>query len=105
MTPSVLYALAGVLLFVGALYTLIIGPELVRRIMAFNIMGSGVFLVLIAFGARQPDAPTDPVPQAMVLTGVVVAVSATAVALALARHIHALSGHTRLPEDSPSDSI
>ena len=45
-----------------------------------------------------PEQP-DPVPHAMVLTGIVVAVSATAFALVLARRIYSVTGSTRLPED------
>jgi multicomponent Na+:H+ antiporter subunit C len=37
------------------------------------------------------------VPQAMVLTGIVVAVAATALALALMRRLHELTGSARLP--------
>jgi len=38
-------------------------------------------------GLAQRDGGVDPVPQAMVLTGIVVAVAATALALALARRL------------------
>jgi len=40
------------------------------------------------------------VPQAMVLTGIVVAVAATALALALVRKLHALTGQLELPDDA-----
>ena len=53
-------------------------------------MGSGAFLVLVGFAQR--DGTADPVPQAMVLTGIVVAVAATALALALLRRLHVLDG-------------
>jgi len=56
-----------------------------RRILAFNIMGSGAFLVLV--GLAQRHGVVDPVPHAMVLTGIVVAVASTALALALGRRI------------------
>jgi multicomponent Na+:H+ antiporter subunit C len=45
-------------------------------------MGTGVFMVLVTSALGQGQ-PADPVPHAMVLTGIVVAVSATAFALAL----------------------
>jgi multicomponent Na+:H+ antiporter subunit C len=61
----------------------IIVADVLRKILAFNIMGSGAFLVLV--GLAQQDGIPDPVPQAMVLTGIVVAVASTALALALAR--------------------
>jgi multicomponent Na+:H+ antiporter subunit C len=72
--------------------------HLLRKVTALNLMGSGVFLGLIALGARTPSGPPDPVPQAMVLTGIVVAVSATALMLALIRRLHRETGLTELPE-------
>jgi multicomponent Na+:H+ antiporter subunit C len=105
MNPVLVYALAGVALFSLGLYALIWQEHLLRKILAFNIMGSGVFLVLVAMARRQPGSPPDPVPHALVLTGIVVAVSATAFALSLACRIHAETGQARLPEDdSPSAS-
>ena len=97
MTGGLLFALTGVVLFaMGVAGVLLIG-HLLRRILAFNLMGSGAFLVLV--GLAQRTDVTDPVPQAMVLTGIVVAVAATALALALARKLHALTGRLELPED------
>ena len=82
MTSISLYLLTGIVLFVlGAVY-LAIHPKLMGKIMAVNIAGSGVFLVFIAAANRVSNEMPDPVPHAMVLTGIVVAVSATAVALA-----------------------
>ena len=58
-----------------------------RRIIAINVMGNGVFLVFITLAARVAGDRPDPVPHAMVLTGIVVAVCATGLALILAdRH-------------------
>jgi len=94
-----LYALAGVGLFTLGLYALIVHAHLLRKILAINVMGSGVFLVLVALGGRSPGASPDPVPHAMVITGIVVAVSATALALALMLRVQAKTGQTRLPEE------
>lgn len=85
MTPGLIYALAGVALFALGLAGVILLEHALRRILAFNLMGSGAFLVLV--GLAQRDGGVDPVPQAMVLTGIVVAVAATALALALARRL------------------
>ena len=49
-------------------------------------------------GLAQRSGLADPVPQAMVLTGIVVSVAATALALALARRLHKLTGAHTLPE-------
>lgn len=101
MTSPELYALTGTLLFCISLHALVTDPELVRKIVALNIMSSGVFLLLVATAWRGRGIAPDPVPHAMVLTGIVVAVSATALALALARRVHSLTGRASLPEDSP----
>jgi len=90
MTPGLIYAVTGCLLFVLGLGGVLLLKALLRRILAFNLMGSGAFLVLV--GLAQRDGTPDPVPQAMVLTGIVVAVAATALALTLARRWHALTG-------------
>ena len=67
MTPGLLYALTGALLFCLGLYGLIQHAHLLRRILAVNLMGSGCFLVLV--GLAQRDGAVDPVPHALVLTG------------------------------------
>jgi multicomponent Na+:H+ antiporter subunit C len=101
-----LYALTAVALFTIGLYGLIARRHLVRRIIAVNFMGGGVFLLLGAGAARPAaDGLVDPVPHAMVITGIVVAVSATALALTLAARITAATGSPRLPESgAPGDS-
>ncbi len=88
MTSWLLYACSGAVLVAVALDGLFARTGVIKRILAANLLGSGVFLILIATAARTPHAP-DPVPHALVLTGIVVAVSATALALALARRISA----------------
>jgi multicomponent Na+:H+ antiporter subunit C len=88
MTAATLYALTGVALFGVGFYAVIVQPHHLRKVLAVNVMGSGVFLVLVALAYRTPHAPPDPVPHAMVLTGIVVAVSATAVGLSLVRRIY-----------------
>lgn len=89
MTAPVLYALVGVALFCAALYAVIVGEHALRRIIAVNVMCSGVFLVLVALARRAPGAAPDPVPHAMVITGIVVAISATALAIVLVNRMRA----------------
>jgi multicomponent Na+:H+ antiporter subunit C len=98
MNAGLLYALAGAGLCGLALFAWLRDADLLRRILAFNVMGSGTFLLLIGLAPSEAGA-ADPVPQALVLTGIVVAVAATALALALMRHWFAISGCRRLPED------
>lgn len=99
MSAALVYALTGAALFVFGVAGLALQPHLLRKILAFNVMGSGVFLVLVGLGQRA--GIPDPVPQAMVLTGIVVAIAATALALALARQLLDLQGDMRLPEEEP----
>jgi multicomponent Na+:H+ antiporter subunit C len=74
-----------------------------RRIIGFNILGAGIFLVFGAVARRGAGAgfPGDPVPQAMVITGVVVAFAATALAVALLRRLATLGGEADL-DDPPA---
>lgn len=98
MDPVTLYTVAGVVLFCVALYGVLAYEQVLRKILALNLMGSGIFLLLIAYARRAPEPFPDPVPHALVLTGIVVAVSATALALALARRIHAETGAVSLSD-------
>jgi multicomponent Na+:H+ antiporter subunit C len=84
-------------LFCLGLYALIVHADLLRKILAINVMGSGVFLVLVALARRTGDAIPDPVPHAMVITGIVVAVSATAFALRLMLRVASETGKAELP--------
>ena len=100
MSVPFLYALVGIGLFCLGFYALIVHDHLLRKILAINVMGSGVFLVLVALARRAGATPPDPVPHAMVITGIVVAVSATALALGLMLKMKAVTGRTALPDQS-----
>jgi multicomponent Na+:H+ antiporter subunit C len=89
LTAQVLYALTGCLIMALGLRTALLHASLLRRVVAINVMGTGVFMILLAIAYRGPELAPDPVPHALVLTGIVVAVSATALALALARRLNA----------------
>ncbi|MFW5845584.1 MAG: NADH-quinone oxidoreductase subunit K, partial [Planctomycetota bacterium] len=78
MTTFLLYSIAAVLLVGLGVHGLITRRHLLRQIMSLNIIAGGVFLILISTAYRNQGAFADPVPQAMVLTGIVVAISATA---------------------------
>ncbi len=91
ITQSLLFALAGTGLFAIGIRATLLHARLLQRLLALNVCGAGVFLVFISIAYRGIDAPADPVPHALVLTGLVVAVSATAMALALGRRLEALN--------------
>jgi multicomponent Na+:H+ antiporter subunit C len=99
LTSPFLYALAGASLFMMGLYALIAYDHLLRKILALNIMGSGVFLLLVGLARRAPPSAPDPVPHAMVITGIVVAVSATALALAFTLRLYERTGRAEFPEE------
>lgn len=89
LTPFLLYGGTGVVLVGLGLYALAAHPHLYRRILAWNALGSGIFLIFGALAHRNAEeGVSDPLPQAIVITGIVVSVSATALALAIARRLH-----------------
>jgi multicomponent Na+:H+ antiporter subunit C len=95
LSQPFIYSALGVALFCIGLYGLIITPHIIRKILAINIMGIGAFMLLVAGAVDQVGAP-DPVPHAMVLTGIVVAIAGTALALSLVARIHALNDEIRV---------
>jgi|GEM_PF-245778 len=105
MTPELLYAVAGVGVFVLGLMGALGRAHLFWRILGVNFMGSGVFLILVAGAPRLMGEGADPVPQAMVLTGIVVAVSATALALGMALRVVTRTGSPYLSEDVGWDAL
>jgi multicomponent Na+:H+ antiporter subunit C len=92
------FALVGI-----GLHALIVRENLLRKIIALNVTGAGVFLLLVAISHAAVERGADPVPQALVLTGIVVTVSVTAFALALLRLHHDSTGSTHLPDGEDSE--
>jgi len=98
MTPTVFFSLVAVGLFTISLYILLVEPHLLRKIMALNVMGSSVFLLLIAIAQRSKPI-IDPLPHALVLTGIIIMISSTALALMLARRIYQATDQKYNPYD------
>ena len=103
MTAATLFGLCAAVLIGVGLYGLIVNPHPLRKILAFNVVGSGVFLLFGAIARRGAAAGMggDPVPQALLITGIVVAFSATALAVALLLRLHDETGSATLSSDSP----
>lgn len=101
MSVPVLYTVTGLALFCLAFFAVVAVADPLRKVLALNVMSSGVFLVLVALARRAPGPTPDPVPQAMVITGIVVAVSATALAIVLIQRLRAADAPT--VEDHPRD--
>jgi multicomponent Na+:H+ antiporter subunit C len=101
MTPSTLAGLVGAALVGLGLYGLVLHPHPLRKLLAFNVIGSGVFLVfgIIARRGAAAGLSFDPVPQAMVITGIVVAFAASSVAVALILHLYSETGRVTLNPD------
>jgi multicomponent Na+:H+ antiporter subunit C len=95
MSAATLAGLTSAALVGLGLYGLLTAPHPLRKILAFNILGSGVFLLfgIIARKVAAAGFAADPVPQAMVITGIVVASRPPALAVALC------CGFSRKPAD------
>lgn len=84
----------AVLLFAIGFSLLLFHPNLIKKIIGLNIMDSGVYLFLASMGYIQGKIAAiiqegkdvtyiNPIPAGLVLTGIVVSVSVTAIMLAL----------------------
>lgn len=101
MNAITLYWFCGSALVGFGLYGLVVNPKPLAKIMALNLLGSGVFLLFGVIARRGAGAGLggDPVPQALVITGIVVAFSATAIAVALLLRLYEASGAANLDTD------
>ncbi len=102
MTAATLYGICSTALIGLGLYGLMAHPEPFRKILAFNLLGGGVFLLLgvVARRGAAMGFGGDPVPQALVITGLVVAFAATAVAVALLLRFSHATEAAVLPSDT-----
>jgi multisubunit Na+/H+ antiporter MnhC subunit len=105
--PSlVLILVIGVLFACGV--TLLLERSLTRVLIGVIMLGNGVNL-LILVGGRAGDAPivevtpeeemADPLPQAMILTAIVITLGMTAFLLAMAYRSWQLIGHDEVQDD------
>ena len=107
MSATMVFGLCGAMLVGVGIYGLIVNPQPLRKILSFNLIGSGVFLLfgVVARRGAAVGMGGDPVPQALVITGIVVAFSATALAVALLLRLHDASGTASLTtRESPGPS-
>jgi multicomponent Na+:H+ antiporter subunit C len=110
MSAVTIFGLYGALAIGLGLYGVITNPQPLRKIIAFNVLGSGAFLLfgVIARRGAAVGLSGDPVPQALVITGVVVAFAATALAVAMLLQLFRSTGSATLqspaPEGSSSDA-
>jgi multicomponent Na+:H+ antiporter subunit C len=106
MNAATLFGLCGAALVGLGLFGLIVNPQPLRKILAFNVLGSGVFLLFGVVARRGAAAGLggDPVPQALVITAIVVAFSATAMAVALLLRLFKETGPATLSSDDPRNA-
>jgi multicomponent Na+:H+ antiporter subunit C len=103
MNGPTLFGLTAAALIGVGLYGLIVSPQPLRKILGFNVIGSGVFLLFGSIARRGAAVGMggDPVPQALLITGIVVAFSATALAVALLLRLYDAGGPVTLSSDLP----
>lgn len=88
-----IYYLVSMALFVIGFHTTLTHNNLIKKVMGMNIMDTSIFLFFVSIGyIKGGQAPiiiagvtsyVNPVPSALILTGIVISVSFTAFALAL----------------------
>jgi multicomponent Na+:H+ antiporter subunit C len=105
MTSATLFGLCAAVLVGVGLFGLITQPDHLRKIIAFNLLGGGIFLLFGVVARRGAAAgfDGDPVPQAMVITGLVVAFSATGLAVALTLRLRQLSAPPSVTSNDGAD--
>ena len=105
------FAVAAVILFVTGFANMMLHPNLIKKIVAFNIMDSATFLMLasrgmiagrtaaiLTDGGADPSLYVNPIPAGLVLTGIVVSVSVSAFSLALVQRIYGSYGTVDMRE-------
>lgn len=86
LTQTNLYTLCSILLFAIGLLGFLLTTDFIRKLLGVNVIGIAIFMLLLAVANTDPNA-IDPIPHAMVLTGIIVAAAGTALGLNLASKI------------------
>ena len=100
-----LVVLVGVLFSTGTY--LILQRTLMRIVLGVGLLANGANLAILAGGARQGAQPiigtleefTDPLPQALILTAVVIGFALTAYLIALAWKMWHIQGNDEVEDD------
>ena len=107
MTPTLILAIAGGVLIAAGVY-LLLERSLMRILAGVMLAGNGVnLLFLVASGpaglapivGEDPEAIADPLPQAMVLTAIVISLATGAFLLAMSYRSFQLEGHDEVADD------
>ena len=94
-------ATAAIILLSIGFTTLLLNPNLIKKIIGFDMMDSSIYLFLasqgfirgrsapiVTNGVQAVEAYINPIPAGLVLTGIVVSVSVTALMLALSIRLY-----------------
>lgn len=89
-----LYLISSIALILIGLYAVLVKRNLIKIVIGLAIVDSGIHLMFVAVGyvkdgtapifsraGLRPETMMDPVPQALVLTAIVIGLAVTAVAL------------------------
>lgn len=114
MTPNLALVLVSSVLIGTGVY-LFLARSLVRALMGFLLMGNGINLLFIIgsgpsgtppiVGVSQDSDMADPVPQALVLTAIVITLAMSAFVLALAHRSWQLGREDLVDDDTESARI
>lgn len=112
MAPNLTLCLLVGALFAAGIY-LLLARSIIRALIGLLLLGNGANILFIVASGRAGKAPivgassiadmSDPLPQAMVLTAIVISLGTTAFLLALAHRSWQLSDHD-VQEDDPEDT-
>jgi multicomponent Na+:H+ antiporter subunit C len=108
---AALIVLMGVLFASGTF--LILQRSLTRIILGVGMLANGVNIVILGIGGRSGEAPiigrdgefTDPVPQALILTAIVIGFGITAFLLALAWRGWTIDGNDVVEDDDEDKRV
>ncbi len=86
ISQVMLFNLCAIAMFAIAMCGFLLSHDFLRKLLALNVMGMSIFMIFISVANQDPNN-VDPVPHALVLTGIVVAAAGTALGLNLASKI------------------
>lgn len=108
LTPATLYLVTAIALIVIGFAGALIRRNLLKMVLGFSLVDTGINLLIATLGSNQAKtAPianqeqllthqtrlmVDPIPQALVLTAIVIGVGVTALMLAYVIRLYALRG-------------
>ncbi len=107
-----LVILVGIMVAAGV--TLVLERSLTRILIGFVLIGNGISVLYLVISGPAGTAPivglsdepmSDPLPQAMVLTAIVITLGVTSFGLALAYRAWQLTGHDDVQDDVEDDLI